>query len=32
MDTELILSRIIHKVEFAQVLLACDKLSNLDSK
>ena len=32
MDTELILSRIINKVEFAQVLLEYDKFRNLDSK
>ena len=32
MNTEAILSKIIHKVEFAQVLLEADKLSNLDRK
>jgi len=31
MDTELILNRIIKKVEYAQILLESDKVSNLDS-
>ena len=31
MDTDLILSRIINKVEYAQLLLYDDTLSNLDS-
>ena len=32
MNTELILSKIIHKVEYAEVLLEADKLTNLDRK
>ena len=32
MDTEIILGKIVRNVEFAQVLLESDKLTNLDSK
>lgn len=31
MDTQLIINRIINKVEYAQILLENDKVSNLDS-